>query len=591
MSGGQWSYRIELVDGPSRAGSIERDGKKLRLPALIDIIPGSGGDVIYQRLHCLDPSWSDLEIGIAMGGGDGGPWEDHVKAFLRKKGLDRLLPGVEAMRHVINADGEALPLKVPGLMHLLYPDAREFSSALASAKGDWPSGAPLYLPGITDGDNIESLLYLGIELHDASCAHTDASEGIYYTNEGREPLLSLKQRVEPSQICDCPECRSGVPDAASLGRHNVSMLMKRMAISEMMLREGRLRSHMMGKLSGKPALAALVRRMENGPSAPDLGHTYRKDMVRPVTYRDDMRDPDFRLWAKRVQADYRPHPGRKVMLLLPCSARKPYSASRTHQRIRGYLASVKGWRDVCQQVVVTSPLGAVPMELDHLYPPAYYDIPVTGEWYPEEISLMRELVRSIASTGCFTDAVCFHPEGAGIFEEEVRTGRMGDMSFTIASDEAALRSCLQPLVERYGGSSPRSEPADICSLLRFSFGADIPWDTALRIRRSQDRSDIYLDRSHIAELKKGGPIPSLEGGRILWEKGWGRRVIIDDFIPKGTVFTQGVLRTEGRVRIGDIVLVGTENEFRGIGRAVIPGSAMSSGARGNAVRMVSHVKG
>jgi len=584
-----WSYRTELVDGPSRAGSFEGFGKKLRLPVLFDIVSEVGPDIMVQRSLPLDTSWSGTAIEVEQSEEASGPWEDNVAGFLRRKGLDRLLGAVIADRRVITADGAPLPLKVPSLMHLLYPDPREFASALMSIGAEGPSGRPFYLPGIANGDNIESLIYLGCEVLDASGAHADAVEGIYYTMERSEKLRDLSQRLDPALLCGCPDCASGLRDAAALGRHNVLMMRRRLALSDAMLREGRLRTHVMGLLSGKPGIAALVRRMESGPDLPELAHTHRKDMLRPVTYRDDLRDPDFRLWAKRIATEYMPHPARRTLLLLPCSARKPYSRSRTHQRIKAALSSIKGWRNVCQQVVVTSPLGAVPMELDMLYPPAYYDIPVTGEWYPEEVSLMRGQIASICSRASFSDIVCHHLEGGVIFEEEARTGRMGAVPFHLASDEDSLREVMGPIVDRDGSRAVNGDSADACSLLRFALGADVPWDAELSLKRGYDRTDIRLGRSHIAELKKGGPVPSLEGGRILWQKGWSRKAIIDDFVPKGTVFAQGVLKVTGIMRAGDIVLVGTEDEFRGVGRAIVPGKALSSSVRGNAIRMISHI--
>jgi archaeosine synthase len=231
------------------------------------------------------------------------------------------------------------------------------------------------------------------------------------------------------------------------------------------------------------------------------------------------------------------------------------------------------------------------MELDSLYPASYYDIPVTGEWYPEEMSLMRELAGSIAGKGNYTEVVCFHPEGGEIFEEAARSSRMGELPFRLARDEGELREALSPIVDREGASAPDPASADACSLLRFSLGAEVPWNTRLTVKSSFDRSDVRLGKAHIAELRKGGPVPSVEGGEVLWRNGWCRTVVIDDFVPKGTVFAQGVLSTEGRIRAGDIVLVGTDSEFRGVGRAVIPGHAMTSGARGNAVRMLDHVRG
>jgi predicted RNA-binding protein len=66
--------------------------------------------------------------------------------------------------------------------------------------------------------------------------------------------------------------------------------------------------------------------------------------------------------------------------------------------------------------------------------------------------------------------------------------------------------------------------------------------------------------------------------------------MIDDFTPKGTLFSQGVLDTVGTIRPGDIVLVGHGDELRAVGRAVVPGEVMTSGYPGKAVKIVSYSK-
>ena len=111
-------------------------------------------------------------------------------------------------------------------------------------------------------------------------------------------------------------------------------------------------------------------------------------------------------WTRRLMERYAPPSSARVLVLLPCSARKPYSDSRTHRRIREALSGVPN-RAVVHEVVLTSPLGAVPRELERTYPAAQYDIPVSGDWFPDELERMRELVEHIQGRGVY-DAVVSH---------------------------------------------------------------------------------------------------------------------------------------------------------------------------------------
>jgi predicted RNA-binding protein len=113
----------------------------------------------------------------------------------------------------------------------------------------------------------------------------------------------------------------------------------------------------------------------------------------------------------------------------------------------------------------------------------------------------------------------------------------------------------------------------------------------MKVRRTARGSDLRAGKIPLFNLNKGGPVPTLEGAKLMWEsKDLERKVIIGDFTPKGTLFSQGVLKVEGRIHPGDVVIVGTENELKAFGRALIPGEVMSSDIRGKAVEILSYLK-
>ncbi|MDG6225575.1 MAG: DUF5591 domain-containing protein [Candidatus Thermoplasmatota archaeon] len=583
----QISYRIEIVDGPSRLGSIEMSGERIPLPLLIDINISLEGTIPGVELVALGDGWSEKKLDIVRDRNASGPWEDPIVRYMESQGIGRLKGAIEYKRSRLLIEGVQTPASVISLIGLIGWDTKTIADVLARARMG-ASHPPLYLSSAVDGRNLETMFYLGAEIMDTSCAHRDASSGLIYTDDGVE---TAERNPRSDMYCSCDHCSGRDHDAVSLGRHNVDMMRRRLSICVNYLKLGRLREHVMGQISGKPDMASLVRRFESGsyPRLLECAHSFRKADERPVTYRDDIRDPDFQLWAHRMMNEYVPPPMRRVLLLLPCSARKPYSASRTHQRIRAQLARVKHLKEACQQVVLTSPLGAVPMELDVLYPPSYYDIPVTGEWYPEEIERMKNVVLRIIDSGKFTHVVCHHQEGGEIFRDEAGSGRISGLPFLIEKDPAALAGSLSELI---GGEGPGHDRGsiDLVSLMNYSLASCLSWDSRSSLRSIRDRTLIYIDRTHFAEMRKGGPVPTLDGGRAIWGSGGGRRVIIDDFSPRGTVFAQGIKGSDEGIRPGDIVLVGTEEEYRGVGRAILPGPVMSAGARGPAVSMISHTR-
>ena len=112
--------------------------------------------------------------------------------------------------------------------------------------------------------------------------------------------------------------------------------------------------------------------------------------------------PDVLHYQKRLIERYNEEEETKLIILLPCSAKKPYQFSRSHQ---DFEKAIKNGSRYKRQLVsvwsLTSPLGVVPQNLETIYPAMNYDIPVTGNWSSEEIkktgSLLSNLIKKTAS--------------------------------------------------------------------------------------------------------------------------------------------------------------------------------------------------
>ena len=85
------------------------------------------------------------------------------------------------------------------------------------------------------------------------------------------------------------------------------------------------------------------------------------------------------------------------MVLLPCSATKPYRLSASHKRFSRSITS-----NTIHEVIVTAPLGLVPRELEDIWPAANYDIPVTGDWDIDELKTIREMTHQYISRNKFS---------------------------------------------------------------------------------------------------------------------------------------------------------------------------------------------
>ncbi len=101
--------------------------------------------------------------------------------------------------------------------------------------------------------------------------------------------------------------------------------------------------------------------------------------------------PDFHQFRERLIKYFLPEPWTKLIIIFPCSARKPYSASKSHKKFHSVLRKFPDFPDF-QEIILTSPLGAIPRQLENVYPVNSYDISVTGFWDNEEIDLASQML-------------------------------------------------------------------------------------------------------------------------------------------------------------------------------------------------------
>lgn len=607
-------YRYRIIDGPTRQGTIEIDDIRSNLPVLLD---QSMNDPWSLFAVAGDPTWSGREFRIT-GSQDDLP-APLKEAFSRELGrmsadsfLGHIMRSTYGLKEVrgstewnmgtIGLPFNPILIREPWILIRTVLEMRDLD----------PAHPPLYLPGAAGHGNLEFLIYIGIEMIDTQSFRLDGLRGFYHTISGPIAYNKMMRSIPPTSLCSCEACRSLEDEEASvshtgrlLANHNASMAARRMNEALVHLKEGTLRERLMSSLAGNPEWMSALRILERDGANFFLKWTpsYRKVEKVKVTYREDIHSPDHQLWRSRIQEVYEPVTPRPLMLFLPCSARKPYSTSRTHARINGVLSSLKGWRKYIHRIVVTSPLGLVPLELEDLYPASYYDIPVTGDWHEDEIDIVREMTKNLVLKEGSEKIILhhgqsdqFYPEGLhddifnGIDVIDIKKLSNGND----APDLGVLRSEVQNSIGELKEKGINGEDDDIRSLISFSLGCSVDTLSDLYVRNTRNGRSVFWGKKPVFDLKKGGPVPTKIGGPLLWERGHGyrgRAVLIEDFVPRGTIFGQGVIGTEGDIHPGDIVLVGTESGYRGVGRALVDAKTMITNVPGPAVEMLHHVKG
>jgi archaeosine synthase len=104
--------------------------------------------------------------------------------------------------------------------------------------------------------------------------------------------------------------------------------------------------------------------------------------------------PDFQYFRERTIKTFEPEPWTSLIIILPCSAKKPYSESKSHKKFYSIIRKFPEF-PAFQEIILTSPLGCIPRQLEIIYPANSYDISVTGEWDNEEVSITSEMLTRI----------------------------------------------------------------------------------------------------------------------------------------------------------------------------------------------------
>ena len=456
-----------------------------------------------------------------------------------------------------------------------------FVDALAATRARAGPARVLYLPGVATPRNLALLVYMGADVVDDVMCRLETARGRLLRPELGH--LHVPGDLSPREVA----ARN-----LELMRHEVALV--REAIEHAALRElveVRVRS--------EPWQVAALRRLDRRhkdrllPFCP----VHRDHPLLALT-RESMHRIEVTTWVDTILDRYSPPPSAKVLLLLPCSARKPYCQSRTHRRISDALSGVRN-RWAVHEVILTSPLGAVPRELERMYPAAHYDIPVSGDWFPDEVERMRTMVDHVRKMGAYDVVIDHLGEGLDFLKEDgavIRSRREGEG----ALDRKALDR-LAKLVSEAAWNAPRVEAKarkmeDAASIARVQFGvpaAGLLLDGAT----VEGRPPVYRIMSKLGGQRgmvvpgKGRISLTLDGASGIADTAR-IRVWMDDFELKGDLFAVGVKDADPGIRPGDEVAVykGVD-ELMAVGVARMSAVEMLAASRGVAVAVRHRVSG
>lgn len=298
--------------------------------------------------------------------------------------------------------------------------------------------------------------------------------------------------------------------------------------------------------------------------------------------------PEVVRWHERI-LEYEPPEWAKVTVLLPCSAKKPYSRSRSHTQFRKYIKRGAGEKlNLVHEIILTSPLGIIPRELENLYPAAHYDIPVTGHWKTEEKEILRKLLSSYFKK-IETKRIA-HVDG--VYREISK-----EVNCILTKENILSVESLEDLQKKINENLKDFKPAKIDTKVEkikricdFQFGKGAS-ETLIKSGTKIKGNQVLSKGKQIAAInpKNGLLSLTLKGGEMLKE--YEKNIVELSFKPETkSIFSIGVVKAGGEIRPHSEVIAVYRDKVVGVGRSMLNGREMVESRKGLAVelRHLSH---
>lgn len=431
----------------------------------------------------------------------------------------------------------------------------------------------LYLSGLGEPSTLALLTYMGVDLFDDALPRAAGISGIRLIPEAE--IVTGEDESE----------------------NNIKAMEEELGKIRMFIRTDRLRELADQRAPSTPTSVALLRLYD------DVGYEYAEETCSFVGCRfscnttEALRRPDIKAYKARM-ADYKKSENKRILLLLPCSAKKPYHISKSHKAFSSAIHTAPH-DTLVQEVIVTSPLGAVPRELDAFYPANSYDIPVTGEWKLEEKAMIRSMIGDIIAQG-WDKVICHLGEDYELVEG------LADMECTVVGDVTSPAS-LQNLDKALREAAKGMQPVDYLiernnmmrNMLRFQFGAeaaDVLMDEHTYAIGKFPYFKLFREDSEGKKIQlgmftpeRGGISLTLDGAQILADSGY-PVIQVMNFEMKGNLFAVGVIEADPRIHVGDEAIAVCEGKVRAVGVAEMCGREMTDLKRGIAVKVRHKVK-
>ncbi len=576
--------RFEVLehDGAARIGEL-RLSEPVTTPAIADDVLDDSGSR-WPADRSLPEGRADRVTVLPHRGLPGGT-DDRVGAAFAPEPVDVEFPSAVVVSPA-TADDHGADAYVLSTSQSIVGHGSAFCEAIVRTRSAIPPDTALYLSGIATPRNVATLVYAGVDLIDTDRAVIAGTRGRYLTGSDNHDLDRLTELP-----CACPACRQPlegftVDDCID---HNVNALRAALSTVRERIRAGRLRDYLEGQARHDQWCTAALREFDSQWGYLELRTPVARRAEITAATEDTLRRVEIRRFADRVTTRYH-NQFDAPAVLVPCSARKPYSTSQSHEQFRDAI----GWRG--HVISMTSPIGVVPAELELTYPAQHYDAVVTGRWSDGEVGFVADVLERYLERNPYPRVIAHVPdEGYREVCDRVESTLGLDFEYTVdkhPTTDASLANLREALDGEPSYRKREREHNTVRAIADYQFGkgAGISLFDDIEVRGRYPKHRVFQDDEQLATLvpQSGLLALTLAGGRALAATAAPPTVEIDAFVPHGSVLAPGVVDATDGIREGDEVLVEGPSAF-GVGRATMSGPEMRRSTRGIAVD-VRHVE-
>ncbi len=532
-------FEIKNRDGLALAGHLTLDGVQTAFPVALDMNEKFPDLMHYHHDNLslfqekMQENWSDLQINPGMLHPGGKPVTRHGDILL-----------------------------VPN-WHTAFINPRNYIEWLVSIRLKSPPDTLWYAPACALPSNVHLLVYSGFSIFDWTSVDLKSAQGIFCL-QGCE----LPKVVEREGFCSCEGCRSG-----SLLLHNRLALLSELNTVRYYIYKQQLREYVESRSRLSAFQVTVMRLLDQCPVFLEPFIPVTRSVQMLATTEDSLQRVEVKRFMHRVLSRYIP-PRNDVAILIPCSARKPYSTSKSHRRLKHII------RGRGHELIITSPLGIVPRELERIYPAAHYDVPVTGYWSQEEKKIIGAQIHEYFKNNQYRRVIAYLEGGA----LETVTAAFSALEVDceiITRDDPKKDSMSGELDDAlYGEKRKRSDIVRGTCLYQFDTSINtenfILKGYSPEERVFRNKMQLFSFDAHTGYLR-----PTFQGWDLIKDK---YNVCIDPFIPQGDILAPGVVGADPQIREGDEVIVRGKQAIA-TGRALMSGDCMVESTQGVAVKV------